>query len=266
MFYLIRAVHKFHSTSFIKGLMFFTRFCVLSVQDSARDTGPRHMLSRPELYSWVTLYANKMSNACVEIWNIKTAELYQLFKNRHNVPEHVHHGRWISVVMYDPVVMIFVKVEFFLMFSCAYRSSHCLCLFIATVEPNPIIDSVLSFQSCYHWRSPYPFMTALHYLHVSPNYTSYHVVEYCVNSQSYPILLQLNPEVQHNKYRTSLLDTVLEHSHPATILIPLAPQHGACEAYNLKESGRQGVVLQIITMRLGVCDWSWPVDGPQFRS
>jgi hypothetical protein len=116
-FYLIIAVHKFDSTSFIKRLMFFTRFCVFSVQASARDTGPWHMLSRPELYSWVTIYANKMSNACVEKWNIKTAKLYQLFKNRHNVPEHVHHGHWVSAVMYDPVVMIFVKVEvFFLVF------------------------------------------------------------------------------------------------------------------------------------------------------
>jgi len=99
-------------------------------------------------------------------------------------------------------------------------------------------------------------MTAIHYLHVNPNYTSYRVVEYCVNSQSYLIIPQQNPEVQHNQHQTLLLDTVLKHSHPATILIPLAPQHVACEAYNLKGSGRQGVVLQVITKRLGVYDWS----------
>jgi len=110
-------------------------------------------------------------------------------------------------------------------------------------------------------------MTAIHDLHVNPNnYTSSRVVEYCVTSQSYLILLQQNPEVQHNRHQTLLLDTVLNHSHLATILIPLAPLHGACESYNLKGSGRQGVVLQVITKRLEVCDWSWPFDGPQFRS
>ena len=94
-------------------------------------------------------------------------------------------------------------------------------------------------------------MTAIHDLHVNPNYTSSRVVQYCVNSQLYLILLQQNPEAQHNQYQTLLLDTVLQHSHPATILIPLAPQHGACEAYNLKGNGRKGVVLQIITKGLG---------------
>jgi hypothetical protein len=53
--------------------MFFT-ICVICA------SFVRHMLSRPELYSWVTMYANKMSNACVENWNIQTTELFQLFE------------------------------------------------------------------------------------------------------------------------------------------------------------------------------------------
>jgi hypothetical protein len=50
VFYLIRAVHKFDSTSIIKRLVLYYIY-VLSMQASPRATAPRHMLSRPDLYS-----------------------------------------------------------------------------------------------------------------------------------------------------------------------------------------------------------------------
>jgi hypothetical protein len=94
-------------------------------------------------------------------------------------------------------------------------SFHCnMSLDTTEGHHNHRLCTVISLQheSWYHWRTPYPFMTAIHDLHVNANYTSSRVVEYCVNSQLYLILLQQNPEVQHNQYQTLLLDTVLQHS------------------------------------------------------